>query len=630
MNARRRNARVILAHVFVCLVVILPLLLEPLAAWAEPLAIPDNCSGETIVLIQGDDPDNPILTIESPQISNAGSTGCNVSGQMHLRLAGNDVPGTPITGKVDYADAFSSSSIGAFSLPIAGLTLKVGADGSSFGGGKLTLNNPKIKIPDDWGGLEATVPQAFTVDNNGLKAYTFSLPAIKTKKLTLELWGDLGVYGQGYSISAHGALMLPDIGKSEECYIKVDVTLYVDAFGYTVMEIQTPGADQPASLSAHRSEIALPAGQAALTPASMPLQSSYLSVPDSLPEEVWQQLQNEDPAPADQNLPESSDVLGTGEWIPAPAQDWAWAEDGSADEDALYNASFDGLSPFAALGPVAGPAELAQEPGAEPAAPELGWGGLEITAGWKCMGKGIPIGTTGFELTSVEGQVTLMPYEESVRLKVTFDSMLKVASLTAMSIDGEAFFQWSPEFAFSLGGAITVLSMFEVGGAQVSVSESDGLRVTVWWDPVWPPLRADFALHAWLTKVTSCAAWSTVCLDHHPLDPTCTSTCSDWDTQTKFHFTGSASCQVGFEQGELWSGSILPYPCHCRWCRKWIFYYPCCSWCWVTIDIPPFDIWLAGVGAQFGEFTGDRWGLKGTVSFLAQWSRCQPSATFGR
>ncbi len=183
-----------------------------------------------------------------------------------------------------------------------------------------------------------------------------------------------------------------------------------------------------------------------------------------------------------------------------------------------------------------------------------------------------------------------------------------------LTVDGQTEFQWSPEFAFSLQAVVTVLEMFEAGGASISVSESDGLRLRVWWGN--PFYRGDFSIHAWLTRVQSCGQWDQVCYDHHPLPPTCTTTCATWNSSTKFHFTGSVACEVGMAKGGLWSGRTVPYPCGCRWCSKWWGGYPCCSWCWVSIDVPPVAIWLAGADAEFGEFTGDRWGLKGTVSFL--------------
>jgi hypothetical protein len=612
MNARSRNTRAILANVLVCLVVVLPLLIEPLAAWAAPVAIPGRCSGETIVLITEEVSGSPILTIENPQISNAGSTGCDVSGQMRIQLAGNNVGSIPISGQVDYANAFRSTSIGAFELQIAGLTLKVGVDGSSFVGGKLLLTWPKIKIPDAWGGLEAPVPQTFTVDRWGLTVDTFPLPSIETKSLVLILRGKLGLGSTGYKIMAHGTLLLPEIGSIKTCVIEAYVTLQVNAAGNLVMEIETVDRGRTASLAAHRSEVALPAGQAALIPASMPLQSSDLPLPNSLSDEAWQQLRDAGATPADQaQAVEPATMSGTDGRVAEPAGDWGWAEGSQDAGGSLITVSFEGQSPLAATGAEALPSLALPEP----ADTLTDWGSLVISATAECA-DGIPIGTTGFELTGVRATIELLPTHEKVTLGVTIESTLALGPISLLSMDGDAEFQWSPEFAASIEAVVKLLSMFEVAGGRISISETDGLRLAVWWDPLWPPVRADFALHAWLTTVESCTDWNTLCYDHFPLPPTCTSSCSDWDTQTKFHFTGSAACEIGFEKGELWSSDILPYPCYCRWCWKWWGGYPCCSLCWVSIDIPPFDMWLAGAGAQFGEFTGDRWGLKGTVSFL--------------
>ncbi len=136
---------------------------------------------------------------------------------MRILLAGNDPPDIPISGNVDAFDKFTSTSIGAFDLDIAGLTIKVA--GSNFQDGALLLTETRIKIPDSWGGLEAAAPTTFTVNEDGLMGPIFSLPAIETKKITLELWGQFGIYSNGYKIEAHGVLKLPDIGKTEDCFI---------------------------------------------------------------------------------------------------------------------------------------------------------------------------------------------------------------------------------------------------------------------------------------------------------------------------------------------------------------------------------------------------------------------------
>lgn len=595
MKPRLRTNATQFLSLLITLTLLLTTLAEPLASWAQRLALPGSCQGGAITLVSGD----AILTIPNPTITNASNYGCQVSGALRIQLAGNDVGNIPITGRVDAYDAFTSTAIGAFNLQIAGLTLK--AITSSFGDEALHITEPRIRIPDSWGGLEATIPKTFTIDTEGMSLISFGLPDIKAKDMTLKLSGALGTFSNGYKITAAGELSLPDIGKTQDCSISVSVTLYVNALGHTVMELETPEPGRSAPLAA-RALGAAPTIRAALAPAAMPLASSYLPLPDDLPEHVLAQLRTEEPA----------------EGV-APAAPTAAAPTAADAATPLLNTSLGAASTPILSASIEAPAPsleaylnpfqaLPADAGAT-----AGWDGLELTAEAQC-GKGIPIGTTGFELTRVYGELVLLPNDQHIALEVTFESSLKVFDLSAVTVDGRTEIGWVPEFAFSLSGTVTLLSMFEVGGAEISVSESDGLRLRAWWNGVF--IRGDFAIHAWLTTTRSCAAWNTICYDHYPLDPTCTTTCGGWNTSTKFHFTGSVSCQVGVAKGGLWSGRTIPYPCHCRWCKKWFIYYPCCKWCWVSMYMPPVDLWLAGAKAQFGEFTGDRWGLKGIVTFL--------------
>ncbi|MDX9954029.1 MAG: kelch repeat-containing protein [Anaerolineae bacterium] len=579
-----------LAALLITLMMLVTMLGEPLAGWAQRLATPDACLGGAITLVSGD----ATITIENPNITNAGALGCQVSGALRIQIAGNNVGSIPITGRVDAYNAFTSTAIGAFNLEIAGLTLK--AITSSFSDEALHITQPRIRIPDSWGGLEATIPKTFTLDTEGMSLISFGLPDIKAKDITLKLSGALGAYSNGYKITAAGELSLPDIGKTADCSISVSVTLYVNALGHTVMEIDTPEPGRSAVLAA-QSPNAAPKAPAALVPAAIPLTSSYLPLPESLPEHVLAQLQTEEPAEgALASSPTAADATTP---LHNTAFDAASTPIASAYVEAPAPPLETYLNPFQAL--------------PEDASTAAGWDGLELTAEAQC-GKGIPIGATGFELTRVYGEVTLLPNDQHIALEVTFESSLKVFDISAVTVDGRTEIGWVPEFAFSLGGTVTLLSMFEAGGAFISVSESDGLQLRVWWNGLF--VKGHFAIHAWLTKVYSCAVWNTICYDHYPLDPTCTTTCGAWNSHTKFHFTGSVSCQVGVAKGGLWSGRTIPYPCNCRWCKKWIFYYPCCKWCWVSMYMPPVDLWLAGAEAQFGEFTGDRWGVKGIISFL--------------
>lgn len=575
------------------LAVFFSILADPLTTWAKSLSTPPKCSGGNITLVSGEG----AISIENAFASNVTSLGCDLSGKMRVQIRGNDKGNITIQGFVDAYDQFTSESIGQFDLQIAGLTLVV--KGSSFTGDTLYLTEPWIRIPDSWGGLEAPIGQTMKIDAGGLEVVTFKMPSLQSEKgFKLDLEGSLGLVSGGYQIQATGTLGLPDIGKTKDCGITVAVTIVADVFGQAVMFVHTPERGEALLPGGGRSQIARPAGNAALAPAAISMSPYYLPVPDTLPYEVFLQIQNR-PAPAEA---EATSLAAYGP-LPAGEETLAGGAPGALPVSAPASADPMDLSTYYDSLPV-----LADETPASPLDV-----GFIVTASAACD-TGIPIDGTGFELTGVEGTLSLRPESEFVRLKVTFKSSLKVADITALTADAWAMFQWDPEFALSVGGSLTVLDMFNVGEATISVSESDGFRTTVNWNSWF--IKASFSIHAWTTTSSYCSTWESWCYYPYPLPPICGTACSDWGYSDKFHLTGSVSCRIGMAKGELWSGCVLPYPCHFRWCRKWFIYYPCWSWCWACIDIPPFDIWLAGAGAEFGEFTGDRWGLKGYVSFL--------------
>ena len=94
-----------------------------------------------------------------------------------------------------------------------------------------------------------------------------------------------------------------------------------------------------------------------------------------------------------------------------------------------------------------------------------------------------------------------------------------------------------------------------------------------------------------------------------------------WSDAGNFHMNGSGNMQVGLAKGAIFNGTSLPYPCcECGWrSGTWgIPYYWCgnCQICWTeSLTIPSAD-YLFNANTAFGEFTGDRWGVKGTVSVL--------------
>lgn len=597
--------RMLAARALLILAILFPSVAEPLAIWAAPLAAPTTCQGGAITLIE----DGALVTIENPVISGVGIMGCDVSGQMHLVLKNNDITGIPISGHIDSYGAFSGSEIGYFELVIAGLTFKV--DESTFRRGELLLTSTRIKVPDSWGGLQATLPTTLTINSAGLLSPEIGLPDLGSGKFKLKLLGRVGAFGTGFSIVARGMLTLPDFGGGSDCYITANVTIGVDAVGSAMLIVDTPGAGT-ASLVAHRSQIALPEGQKALEPAYLRVKSSYLPVPETLSDSAWAKVDAARVRPARQEEPPVEDEPHP---VVEPAIDWSVASDLPESQSAEAGNRWIPLDTESLTQGASEPSGyLPVSTRVEPQGLDV----LDVTAGFACVGSGIPIGTTGFQLSALTGWVKITPAEELIGLEVTFESQLEVLGLPAITAEGGLEVQWSPEFRLAMWAGVSVLKFFQVSETYISISQSDGLRFVGTWNTLLPvPTRSQLAVHAWLTRVQTCLAYSTQCaINQYPLPPTCISSCSLAETSTQFHFTGSASIMVGLEKGQLLSVSALPYPCNWSTCRKWFISYPCCKWCYVTIDIPPIDLWLAGAQAEFGEFTGGHWGLKGTLSIL--------------
>jgi len=608
MFAQARKFSLKLIRIWVIFGMLVPLLAQPLSTLASPGAIPSKTAGGTITIVEGE----ADVTIESPTIQDASVIGCDVSGYMRIQFRGNDKRWIPISGSVDAFDNGSAESIGYFDLNIAGLTLKAYRTAyTTDNDGALRITYPSIKIPNEWGGLEAQIPSTTQIDRGGIQIYRFKLPSLQTPKgFGLDLSGQIRMASSGYEIDADGSLSLPDMGKTAECAISAGVTLYASLLGQGVIEMYTPEGAQAASLRNNRSVISRPDGLASMVPAYMPVHSYYLPVPSDLPPDAW--LQGEPEAPAapqaqTQSLPDANVQLAssmamlapyataaepTGEpsFIPPGEEEalvagrpyeWALWEEGNYDQPLASSADYPEQAPAQDVPAAAMIGPLEREVALSPQGLEL----REIRASASCS-KGIPIANTGFELTGVRGVISLRPNSQYVSIGVTIESSVKVASFSALKLDADAKFQWAPEFAGEISGALYVLTMYQVGGAKVSLSESDGFRTTVWMRGiVW---ELTVSIHAW----------------------------SQWG---RFHFTGSGLARIGMGKGQIWQGCV-PYPCGVRWCEKCVWGvcvpYPCgvniCDGC---INVPPSDMWIGGLGADFGEFVGGAYGFKAYVSF---------------
>lgn len=210
-----------------------------------------------------------------------------------------------------------------------------------------------------------------------------------------------------------------------------------------------------------------------------------------------------------------------------------------------------------------------------------------ITLGFRCS-KGIPLGSTGLFLTAVKGTVLLNPDEESVEIEMTIVTGQKTPSgKPVATMDGEMKVFIKPAFRLDMGVALQLMS-FGLVQADATVTETS-FRTTL------------HVTAAFIRGSASISAWST-------------------DNNQRWHFTGSAEVGVVIERAAL--GEIcVPLPCVTKWCHVWAgISVPCelgaCDQC---ADLPPTTIGpIASAGAQVGEFTNGRYGIKGYADVLGK------------
>jgi len=436
-----------------------------------------------------------------------------------LTLAGTvqiSVPGTSAsaTGSISVdSQGQLSGSVSTFSLTVAGLELQV--TNVQINGDTLSAASASLKVPSQWGGASAAVYNVTVSPGGGVQigGGSFTLPDIQAGGFTVKsVYGSLKRVGNGYEISGGGKFGVPGLGGGGSCAIGVDVTIYVNGAGETVLEL-TPSAvrSNDFSRSAVRSND---------FSRSLPGQESQMT----------------------------TEVVTTN------------------------NISSNDFSRF--------PRGLYAPAGLSLRDVKLGLYGCTI-----------PIGSTGFGLTRVEGRVTLSSGSTRISIGVSVESTaLRVAGYAALRGDIDMSMATSPA-EFGLAGAIYVFA-FKASELNIKITESDGFRGTLWIEAI--VARGRFSVHA-------------------------------WSRYGRFHLTGSAVIQIGVPRGKIWSGCI-PYPCcssGCRWISKWWGgYWSCwvdCHWCQSCITVPPGDWILGNVNAEFGEFragSGTAYGFKGWVSLM--------------
>ena len=208
---------------------------------------------------------------------------------------------------------------------------------------------------------------------------------------------------------------------------------------------------------------------------------------------------------------------------------------------------------------------------AEAGAPGLD--GLSLRQMSLSMTCSIPIGQSGLFLTNIRGSITLNQGSTTISVGMTIEAGKRVLNTAVLSADADTTLTTSP-FHLTVLGTVKIF-VFTVASAQADL-DSSGFSATL-------NVNIVYGIVPVGRGSVSVAAWS---------------------SYGNFHMTGSANLTIGWRTGDLFS-QCVPYPC-CSWSG--------CRWCNACISVPPFNMELANISAQVGEFTNGQWGFKGTAS----------------
>ncbi len=209
---------------------------------------------------------------------------------------------------------------------------------------------------------------------------------------------------------------------------------------------------------------------------------------------------------------------------------------------------------------LSGKTVLRIDPAAEAAAPEA----IEFREGRLSLAceKGIPLGTTGLQLSGISGIIALSPTAQSVRIEVSITNVENFGlPLQLLEISAGITLMWRPDWGIDISGQVTILEYFEAANGQIEIRKDRiGLSLGI----------------------------RSLCVEGNIV-------ANAWWPDGNFHFAGSGRVDVGFRKGSIYQG--------------------CCCWDLICIKIPPFNM-TVGAGADFGEFTNGQWGTKGYVKVL--------------
>ena len=257
----------------------------------------------------------------------------------------------------------------------------------------------------------------------------------------------------------------------------------------------------------------------------------------------------------------------------------------------------------------------------------------QVSVGYSCD-RGIPIDSTGLQLTGIKGTVTLREEEKSVQLELTFNSMAKAGPLDLVEMKTAGKLIWDPEWGADIGGVAKLLNTFEIGRADAQIREG---RFSFTGYMVGNFTKSQMKLNAWTLNgsfyLTGSGKVSFVVrrgLIFDALDRVCNALkapCNQVQASSIQSPDGPGNppkkkCYGKNKKGERVQISCPPGPPTLAGVltagAKAVAKAANAVACFITktvcnvvgIAIPPFDIPLGSVNGDFGRFTNDNWGVK--------------------
>ncbi|MBX7233328.1 MAG: DUF4397 domain-containing protein [Caldilineales bacterium] len=528
-----------------------------------------------------------------------------ISGKLQVRLPGNQKD-INISASMDTAGNFSAT-VASLSLNIATLTL--GLTNATVGNAGLSVGNASLALPSSLGGVSGSVSNV-TINKDGLRigggvanipfpdfkigsagAAGFAVTGAKAKieitnngtayKVTLA--GTVAISIPGSNASAAGVIILNSVG---------GLSGAINSFSLSVaglsLSAQNVVVAADGSLSITSAKLVLPAG----------FGGGYIALNNVVIKRV-----------TDASGTYNKITIGGGSFKLPDIKTGGFTLQLSGSlvkQGNGYLITANGVFVMPSLGAAVGcsgiqvgvklyatantQAVLEIEPATVAAAstsldPGLAPDGLQLKEIFLSLSCSIPIGNTGFFLTSISGQVTLNENSTTVSVGIEIAAGKKFNGVALASVKGSATVVSNP-FELALSGAVKVFT-FTVAGATARVKPNQ------------------FYAKVWINVVVvkgQTEVWA-------------------WSDYKGFHLAGKATLEVGLTKGSILNECFNWYCCPNG---KPYVGVNCWPWevktCKTCVKVPGSNIKVGNALAEVGEFKTPSnttvWGLKGKVTVL--------------